>query len=130
MYGGTHSNGFEFVKICPQIFMNLVNLIEESEIYNGIGKDPLNQAKNFIIQATDIYKYFRTSRSISNKGGWLNELGYLDLPTHTSPSPIRRVFAPGFVNYKTDVLDSQPQVIKFTSPWSVVLSGYSGFLHH
>jgi hypothetical protein len=29
--------------------------------------------------------------------------------------PIRRGFAPGFVNYKKGALDSQPQVIKFTS---------------
>jgi hypothetical protein len=29
--------------------------------------------------------------------------------------PVRRGFAPGFVNYKKGVLDSQPQVIKFTS---------------
>ena len=37
------------------------------------------------------------------------------LTTHTSLSPIRRVFAPGIVNYKKGALDSQPQVIKFTS---------------
>ena len=37
------------------------------------------------------------------------------LTTHTSLSPIRRGFAPGFVNYKKGALDSQPQVIKFTS---------------
>jgi hypothetical protein len=29
--------------------------------------------------------------------------------------PVRRGFAPGFVNYKKGVLDSKPQVIKFTS---------------
>jgi len=40
-------------------------------------------------------------------------LGYRT--THTSLSPIRRGFAPGFVNYKKGALDSQPQVIKFTS---------------
>jgi len=34
---------------------------------------------------------------------------------YTSLSPIRRGFAPGFVNYKKGALDSQPQVIKFTS---------------
>ena len=33
----------------------------------------------------------------------------------TSISPIRRGFAPGFVNYKKGALDSQPQVIKFPS---------------
>jgi hypothetical protein len=39
----------------------------------------------------------------------------LDQTTHTNLSPIRRGFAPGFVNYKKGALDSQPQVIKFTS---------------
>jgi hypothetical protein len=34
---------------------------------------------------------------------------------NTSLSTIRRGFAPGFVNYKKGALDSQPQVIKFTS---------------
>ena len=45
------------------------------------------------------------------------EPGYLtsSLTTHTSLSPIRRGFASGFVNYKKGALDSQPQVIKFTS---------------
>jgi hypothetical protein len=42
--------------------------------------------------------------------GWLNELG----------SWIARGFAPGFVNYKKGTLDSQPQVIKFTSCFSMV----------
>ena len=37
------------------------------------------------------------------------------LATHTSLSPIRRGFAPGFVNYKKGALDSQPQVIEFIS---------------
>ena len=41
---------------------------------------------------------------------------FLDyLTTHTSRTPIRRSCEPGFVNYKKGVLDSQPQVIKFTS---------------
>jgi hypothetical protein len=47
------------------------------------------------------------------------------LTTHTSLSPIRRGFEPGFVIYKKGALDSQPQVIKFipvACPWSVVLS--------
>ena len=39
----------------------------------------------------------------------------LDLTTQTSLSPIRRAFAPSFVNYKNGALDSQPQVIKLTS---------------
>ena len=38
------------------------------------------------------------------------------LATHTNLSPIRRGFAPGFVNYnKKGALESYPQVIKFTS---------------
>jgi hypothetical protein len=58
--------------------------------------------------------------------GWLNELGRcrarvaqwvrsLDLTTHTRLSLIRRGFAPSFVNYEKGALDSQSQVIKFTS---------------
>ena len=43
--------------------------------------------------------------------GWV--VGYLI--THTSLSPIWRGFVPGFVNYKKDAFDSQPQVIKFIS---------------
>jgi len=39
----------------------------------------------------------------------------LDLTTHISLSPIWREFTHGFVNYKKGALDSQPQVIKFTS---------------
>ena len=46
------------------------------------------------------------------RGSWVRSL---DLTTHTSLSPIRRGFAPGFVNYKKGALDSQLQVIKFTS---------------
>jgi hypothetical protein len=37
----------------------------------------------------------------------------LDITTHASISPIRRGFAPGFVNYKKGALDSQPQVIVY-----------------
>jgi len=37
------------------------------------------------------------------------------ITTHTSLSPRRRGFAPGSVNYQKGALDSQPQVIKFTS---------------
>jgi hypothetical protein len=35
------------------------------------------------------------------------------LTTYTSLSPIRRGFAPGYVNYKKGPLDSQPQVIVY-----------------
>jgi hypothetical protein len=47
---------------------------------------------------------------LASLGGWVR---LLDLTTHTSLSPIRRAFAPGFVNYKK--LDSQLGVIKLTS---------------
>ena len=40
--------------------------------------------------------------------------------------PVRRGFAPGFVNYKKGVLDSQPQVIKFTSYLAHVRWFYPG----
>ena len=60
-----------------------------------------------------IYMFF-----INRGPGWLNELGsYI---TYASLSPIRRGFAHGFVNYKKGVLDSQPQVIKFTSSLPMV----------
>jgi hypothetical protein len=41
----------------------------------------------------------------------------VELPnnSYVNLSPIRRGFAPGFVNYKKGALDSQPQVITFTS---------------
>jgi hypothetical protein len=42
------------------------------------------------------------------------------LTTHTSLSPIRRGFAPGFVNNEKGSLDLEPQVIKLTSCLSMV----------
>jgi len=42
------------------------------------------------------------------------------LTTHTSLSPIQRGFVPGFVDYTKGALDSQPQVIKFTSCLPIV----------
>ena len=44
---------------------------------------------------------------------WVRSLDYLT--THTSLSQIWRGFTPCFINYKKGALDSQPQVIKFTS---------------
>ena len=44
---------------------------------------------------------------------WVRYVEYL--ATHSSLSPIRRGFVPGFVYYKKGALDSQPQVIQFTS---------------
>jgi hypothetical protein len=65
-----------------------------------------------------LFQYKRTS---DIGPGWFNELGSLDyLATHISLSPIRRGFASGFVNYKKGALDSQPEVIKFTSCLTVV----------
>jgi hypothetical protein len=52
------------------------------------------------------------------------------LTTHTSLSPIRRWFAPGFVidnQMCTRLAAASDQVHQFHCPWSVVLSGYSGF---
>ena len=60
---------------------------------------------------------FACIRSLSFEPGarvaqWVRSL---NLTTHTSLSPIPRGFAPSFVNYKKGALDSQSQVIKFTS---------------
>jgi hypothetical protein len=49
--------------------------------------------------------------SFEFRPGWL--LDYLT--THTSLSPIRRGFAPGFENYKKGSIRLAAQVIKFTS---------------
>ena len=54
----------------------------------------------------------------------------LDLTAYTSLSPIRRGFAPSFVNYEKGALDSQVISLPVAYPGLVVLSGYSGFLHH
>ena len=58
---------------------------------------------------------------------WLCSLCWRDrvaqwvrLTTHTSLSPIRRGFVPCFVNTQKGALDSQPQVIKFTSCFPMV----------
>jgi hypothetical protein len=66
-----------------------------------------------VLSLIDIY----VIKQISNVMGarvaqWVRSL---DLTAHTSLSPMRRGFAPGFVNYKKCALESQPQVIKFIS---------------
>jgi hypothetical protein len=48
-------------------------------------------------------------------GGSMSYVVGSNITTHTSISPIRHGFVPGFVNYKKGALDSQPHVIKFTS---------------
>jgi hypothetical protein len=57
-------------------------------------------------------KYLSTEFKGTQVAQWVRSL---DLTAHTSLSPIRRGFAPSFVNYKKGALDSQSQVIKFTS---------------
>jgi hypothetical protein len=49
----------------------------------------------------------------------------LDLTTHTSLSPTRRGFAPGFVNYKKGALDSQLQVIELLYQFNLSMVGGS-----
>jgi hypothetical protein len=54
----------------------------------------------------------------------------LDLTAHTSLSPIRRGFAPSFVNYKkgcTRLAAASDKSLPVACPCSVVHSGYSGF---
>ena len=59
-------------------------------------------------------------------------VGQTSKTTHTSLLPIRCEFAPDFVNYKKGALDSQLQVISLpvACPWSMLLSGYSGFFYN
>ena len=65
------------------------------------------------VQIPKISDEYNKLGSIKGRGsGWLNKL---NLTTHTSLSLIRCGFAPSFVNYKKGAVDSQPQVIKFTS---------------
>jgi len=55
-------------------------------------------------------------------------LDYLTI--HTSLSPIRRGFAPGFVNKQKKVQSTHSRKwynLPVACPWSVVLSGYSDF---
>jgi hypothetical protein len=84
----------------------------------------LIKSKNYIL-LTELAKTFFSCSTLGQTGtGVLSDPGArvaqwvrsLDLTAHTSLSPIRRGFAPGFVNYqKKGALDSQPQVIKLTS---------------
>ena len=55
---------------------------------------------------------------------------YLELPLYNG---IRCGLTPGFVNYKKKcnrLVAANDQVLPVACPWSVVLSGYSGFFHH
>jgi hypothetical protein len=60
-----------------------------------------------------IYIYISSKYIRARVAQWVRSLDFLT--THTSLSPIRRGFAPGFVNYKKGALGSQSQVIKITS---------------
>jgi hypothetical protein len=55
-----------------------------------------------------------------------------DLTTHARLSPIRRHLAPDFCKLQKGALDSQPQVIKFTSSLPMVggYLWYTGFFYH
>jgi hypothetical protein len=78
------------------------------------------------LKATRVFYFFYFPRSLLWQGGrvaqWLRSL---DLTTHTSLSPLRRGFAPGFINYKKGALDSQPHAIKFTSCLPIVGAWFS-----
>jgi hypothetical protein len=65
----------------------------------------------FITWTCWIHYNFWVFFCLNKQGPGGSELDYLT--THTSLSPIRRGFVPGFVNYKKGALDSQPQVIKY-----------------
>ena len=78
------------------------------------------------LKATRVFYFFYFPRSLLWQGTrvaqWFRSL---DLKTHTSLSPLRRGFAPGFVNYKKSALDSQPHAIKFTSCLPMVSAWFS-----
>jgi hypothetical protein len=83
-----------------------------------IHKNILCRNHKIIYQSTNFsyYTFTAAPNHFDIQGpGWLDELRSLDLTAHTSLSPIRREFAPSFVNYKKGALDSQPQVTRFTS---------------
>jgi hypothetical protein len=65
-------------------------------------REPLTIGKqlvNLITCGCEYLKEIKKHLFTVERPGWLNELGSY-LTTHTSLSPIRRGFAPGFVNYK------------------------------
>ena len=76
---------------------------------------PLRMLDSWFIFVRNICpkKYFPSITRRVRVAQWVRQLDYL--ATHTSLSPIRRRFVPGFVNYKKGAFDSKPQYIKFTS---------------
>ena len=78
------------------------------------------------LKATWVFYFFYFPRSLLWQGTrvaqWFRSL---DLKTHTSLSPLRRGFAPGFVNFKKGALDSQAHAIMFTSCLPMVGAWFS-----
>jgi hypothetical protein len=72
----------------------------------------------FMVNLVDILYLFILKPFLfhNGQGAWVAQWARpLDLTAHTSLSPIWHGFVPSFVNNKKGALDSQPQVIKFTS---------------
>ena len=102
------------------ILLNSLKFIEMlvflQERYSG--KKAKNCNNVYMLLNELIWKYREQSLNTIDIWGarvaqWPRQLDYLT--THTSLSPIRRGFVPGYVDFKTGALDSQLQVIKFTS---------------
>ena len=82
--------------------------------YNWPPKIKIKSKWHFVFINEDVMAVFPHSKLLKGPvAQWVRWLDYLT--THTSLSPMRRGFAPSFVNYKKGALDWQPQVIQFTS---------------
>ena len=79
-------------------------LVKETENYNST-----NVFYPFFLLQTCKQTYITQMCPRVHVAKWARWLDYI--ATHTSLSSIRRGLAPGFVNHKKGVLDSQPQVI-------------------
>jgi len=89
--------------------MTIPKGIISSQIKSRKGQTVINKTLHRTLQV----EHHESLQSRARVAQWVRLLDYLT--TRTSLSPIWRGFTTGFVNYKKDALDSQPQVIKFTS---------------
>ena len=86
--------------------VKVLAVIEVPPYYSCIQSSPVKVLA--VIEDPSCYSCIQGSRVAQ----WVRSF---DLTAHTSLSPIRRGFAPSFVNYKKGALDLQSQVIKLIS---------------
>jgi len=108
--------------------MNSINIKSCKIKKLTLSKITFREIGYFKIEMTKIWKPKMKKRA--RVAQWVRWLDYLT--THTSLSPIRRGFAPGFVNYKREhsTRNRKWYSLPVACPWSVVFSGYSCFFHH